>query len=450
MGNILGAYLLPHPPIILKEIGLGQEDKAKETIDGMKTVSKDIRKKSPSTIIIITPHGPLFRDAISISGERDLVGDFSKFGHSELKFEFKNNISLSQKIIEESLRHKIPIVKVDDSTSKEYNIEKSLDHGALVPLYYVNKEYRNYKLVHITYGLLSPEKLFEFGQIIERSVSELDEDVIIIASGDLSHKLSSEGPYNYSPDGKVFDEKIVDMIRTGDIKDIVSFDLDLAESAGECGLRSLMVMAGAVDKYRLETEVISYEGPFGVGYSTAKIDTFIDEDDSANDGDESEYVKLARKSLEYYVRNGESLPEPEEVLGIKKGVFVTIKKNNILRGCIGTISPTRESIELEIIQNAISAGTEDPRFPTVKESELDELSYSVDVLSEPEPISSIDELDIDRYGVIVSSGFRRGLLLPKLEGVGSVEEQVSISLQKASIRPHENYEMERFEVKRYY
>lgn len=443
MANILGAYLMPHPPIILEEIGLGQEENAKDTVNGMKMISSDIRSKAPSTIIIISPHGPLFRDSISISGEKNLYGDFSRFGHSELKFDFKNNLKLTEKIIDESLKQDIPVLEIDKNTAKDYNIDTNLDHGTLVPLYYVNKEYKDYKLIHITYGLLSSDKLFEFGQIVEKSVKELDDDVVIIASGDLSHRLSDDGPYNYSPQGKVFDEKIVTMIREGDIKSIASFDLDLAESAGECGLRSLIIMAGVIDKYRLETELLSYEGPFGVGYSTAKIDLFSDEDESG-------YVKLARKSLEYYIRNGERLPEPQETLGIKKGVFVTIKKNNMLRGCIGTISPTRDSVELEIMQNAISAGTDDPRFPPVKESELDELVYSVDVLEEPESISSMDELDIDRYGVIVTKEYRRGLLLPKLEGVSNVDEQVSIALQKANIKPNEDYKMERFEVKRYH
>lgn len=202
-----------------------------------------------------------------------------------------------------------------------------------------------------------------------------------------------------------------------------------------------MIMAGAIDGYRLETEVSSYEGPFGVGYATAKIDLFEGE---------SSYVKLAKESLESYIRTGKEISTPENISGNKKGVFVTIKKNNLLRGCIGTIEPRRASVEIEIIKNAISAGTEDPRFQAVKESELDDLVYSVDILEEPEPISSLEELDIDKYGVIVFRGMKKSLLLPNLEGINSAEEQVDIALKKAGINPHEEYKMERFEVKRYY
>ncbi|HZJ82548.1 MAG TPA: AmmeMemoRadiSam system protein A [Clostridia bacterium] len=437
MGSILGAYLFPHPPIILEEIGRGEEKKAKGTIEGSKILSQDIKGKSPSTIIVITPHGPLYKDAIAISVEEDLKGDFSRFGHGRLKFQYKNNVGLTNKIIENSFKEGIPIAEVD----------VELDHGVLVPLYFVDKEYSHYKLIHITYGLLSPEILYRFGRIIEKSLVESDEDVVIIASGDLSHRLSDDGPYSYSDRGKEFDEKIVEVIKEGNMKAIISFDLELAEEAGECGLRSLMIMAGAIDSYDLKPEVLSYEGPFGVGYSTARIDIA---GETSIDQEELDYVKLARQSLEHYIIHGEHMPSPEKLKGIEKGVFVTLKQNGSLRGCIGTIQPTQPSVELEIIRNAVLAGTEDYRFDRVREEDLEELVYSVDVLSEPEPIETMEELDIKRYGVIVSKGPRRGLLLPNLEGVNSIEEQVSISLSKAGIHPDEEYKMERFEVSRHY
>lgn len=465
MGKILGAYLLPHPPIIIEEIGKGEEKKAKNTIDGVKAISIDIKKKSPSTIIIITPHGPLFSDAVSISMEEQLTGNFGRFGNDELKFSYSNNLKLVKEIINNSYDEDIRVAEVDEDLARQYNIDKGLDHGALVPLYFVDKEYKDYKLIHITYGILSPKELYKFGSAIERAIIDSDEDVIVIASGDLSHKLSNDGPYAYSPYGKTFDEKIVNIIKEGKMEDIISFDLDLGERAGECGLRSLMIMAGTIGKYKLETEVLSYEGPFGVGYCTAKIDLvgegiekdildIVEKNNKYNLAkireNEHPYVKLARESLEHYVKHGEYLKIPEEILSIRKGVFVTLKKDGMLRGCIGTIEPVEPSIELEIINNAVSAGTKDLRFDMVKDNELGELVYSVDVLSDAEPIKSMDELDVEKYGVIVSTRYKRGLLLPNLEGVDTVEEQVSIALSKANIRPDEDYKMERFEVVRYY
>lgn len=473
MGKVLGAYLFPHPPIILPEIGKGEDRKAEKTIEGAKALSKDIKEKSPSTIIVVTPHGPLFSDAISISIEENLVGSFEKFGYGELKFKFENNIELVKRIINNSVEEEIIIAGIDESFARRYKVEKELDHGTLVPLYFVDKEYKNFKLVHITYGILSPKELYKFGRAIQAAIIDSDEDVVVIASGDLSHKLSDDSPYHHSPKGKIFDEKIVDILKEGTLEDIITFDLELAERAGECGLRSLMIITGILDGYKLKPEVISYEGPFGVGYCTAKADIVDEETGNPLEGkdlldiieenkrskiqksreNESLYTRLARMSLEHYVKYRQYIDPPydlpKEFLSTRKGVFVSLKKDGMLRGCIGTIEATEPNIATEIIKNAVSAGMKDPRFDRVTEYELKDIVYSVDVLSEPEPIKSKDELDVEKYGVIVSYGSKKGLLLPNLEGIDTVDEQIDIALRKANIRPDEKYKMERFEVVRY-
>jgi AmmeMemoRadiSam system protein A len=168
----------------------------------------------------------------------------------------------------------------------------------------------------------------------------------------------------------------------------------------------------------------------------------------------SAYVKLARETIEKYVKTGEKMiPSPDILKKLKNkkaGVFVSLKKFGNLRGCIGTFMPVREDIADEIIENAISAATADPRFPPVKVHELSDLTISVDVLSLPKEISDISELDPKKYGVIVGSGYRKGLLLPDLEGVDTVEEQIDIAKRKAGIYPGEKVKIYRFEVKRYY
>ena len=172
--------------------------------------------------------------------------------------------------------------------------------------------------------------------------------------------------------------------------------------------------------------------------------------------EESVYVRLARETIENYVKQGKiitpplSLPEEEEMINQKAGVFVSLKKNGNLRGCIGTFMPVQENIAQEIIKNAISAAVDDPRFSPVTVSELGDLTISVDVLSPPEEISDIPELDPKKYGVIVSSGYKKGLLLPDLEGVDTAEEQVDIARRKAGIYPDEKVKLYRFEVKRYH
>lgn len=167
-----------------------------------------------------------------------------------------------------------------------------------------------------------------------------------------------------------------------------------------------------------------------------------------------EYVKLAKYTVEEYVRTNKrpALPAdtPGELLEKRAGVFVSIhKKNGELRGCIGTIAPWEKNIAEEIVSNAISASTRDPRFDAVSADELDSLEINVDVLNEPEDISSADELDVKRYGVIVSCGTRRGLLLPDLDGVDTAGQQISIAMRKGGIYPGEDFKLQRFEVVRH-
>jgi AmmeMemoRadiSam system protein A len=163
-------------------------------------------------------------------------------------------------------------------------------------------------------------------------------------------------------------------------------------------------------------------------------------------------VELAKKSVEEFINNKKEIHPPKVLtpeMAAKAGVFVCLKKKGNLRGCVGTFTPCAENVANEIIRNAISAATRDPRFDPVTEGELNELEYSVDVLSPPEKVSDISELDPKKYGVIVAHGSRKGLLLPDLEGVDSVEEQLRIAKMKAWINPDEKVEISRFTVTRY-
>lgn len=295
--------------------------------------------------------------------------------------------------------------------------------------------------------------------------TEPGKNVVFIASGDLSHKVLDSGPYGYAPEGVEFDKQITEAMNSGDFLKFLTFTPEFTEKAAECGLRSCVMMAGALDGKTIESELLSYEGTFGVGYGIASfipsgdnpkrkfLDIYLEQESRRLDSikaNENEYVKLARYSAEHFVRSGRRAKLPDdiskELLDQKAGVFVSLKKHGELRGCIGTIAPVTDSIAEEILRNAVSSCSEDPRFEPVLPDELPELIYSVDVLSPAEPIASPDMLDVKRYGVIVSSGRKRGLLLPNLEGVDTIDQQLSIAMQKAGICKGENYSLERFEV----
>lgn len=468
MGKIVGAYLLPHPPIMIEEIGGRESQKVSDTINSLQKVSKKIASQNPDTVIVITPHGPMFGDAMCFAMEDTHTGSFGRFGAATLKYKFKNDITLADKIMEEADKEGVFCIPFTREMAKTYRADFELDHGAMVPLHFISIDNKNVSLIHITYSGLPIEDHYKLGIAIKRAIESGDRDVVIIASGDLSHRLIHGAPAGYNERGKEYDEYLLETVRRGDVSSFLSTEKGFIEAAGECAYRSLAVMYGCFDKCNLKGEIYSYEGPFGVGYGVAEI-TWSDCDETESrlvehtkkvtDGisnvrkNEDSYVKLARLTLENKVKHNKETKIPhdlsKELLEERAGVFVSLKKNGELRGCIGTIKPTTKSIAHEIMQNAVSAGLNDPRFAPVEEHELDQLVYSVDVLGEAEKIYTKDLLDPKNYGVIVRKGYRTGLLLPNLEGVNTIEEQLSIALRKAGIRETENYEIERFQVIRH-
>lgn len=459
---IIGAFMVPHPPLIIGDIGRGQEMTISKTIAAYREVAKEIARLKPDTIVLTTPHSVMYSDYFHISPGNFASGDFGQFGASQVRMDVKYDSEFVNELVQ-----LLDTNDFEGGTLGER--EKNLDHATMVPLYFINQEYSDYKLVRIGLSGQSLPAHYTLGEYIKQASEQLHRKVVFIASGDLSHKLKDIGPYGYQKEGPEYDKKIMEVMGSGHFLELFDFDNDFCDKAGECGHRSFVIMAGALDRTKVISKELSYEGPFGVGYGVCSYEvTGID--DSRNFGEqyakaadnekdlrianEDAYVQLARRTLETFIKSRKiiSVPDglPEEMLNRQAGTFVSIKKNGRLRGCIGTISATKDCIAEEIIQNAVSAGVHDPRFSPIKEDELSELVYSVDVLGETEPINSKDDLDVKRYGVIVTSGHRRGLLLPNLEGVDTVDEQISISKQKAGIDESEDVMLERFEVVRHH
>lgn len=457
---LIGAFIVPHPPLIVPAIGKGQQKQIQKTIDAYEEVASRIAKLKPETIVVITPHSVVYSDYFHISPGEHAKGDFRDFGAPDVHIEVNYDNQFVQNILVETKREGISA-----GTRGERN--KALDHATMVPLHFVNQYYREYKLVRISPSGFSPLIHYRFGKCIAKAAQK-DERVLIIASGDLSHKLKADGPYGLAKEGAAFDREVTQAMASGDFLRFLTFDENFCEAAAECGLRSFLIMAGALDRKSVTSELLSYEGPFGVGYAVAAF-SIVDQDNSrhfdnileqteaarisALKAREDDYVRLARQSLEHYVKMHKRILRAEvysdELINQRAGVFVSLKMEGRLRGCIGTISPTTACIADEIIQNAVSAGVEDTRFEPVRTSELPFITISVDVLGEAEPIASLDALNAARYGVIVTSKGRRGLLLPNLEGIDTPEQQVHIALNKAGISPNEHYAMERFEVVRH-
>ena len=465
--SLIYCAVCPHPPIVVPEVGGKEAIKVKNTAEAMLEIGRRVKSSGADILIMISPHSPVFEDAIAIHANQQLHGDLGQFGASQVAFSLTNETDLVAAIIKAAEDAGILTAEINRQLANKFHISLELDHGLMVPLYFLRQAAVELPVVAIAIGLLPFEELYAFGMAVQKAVQTYGKKVALLASGDLSHCLKKGAPSGYDPKGEEFDKAIVRLTETADVEGIIRLQPELLERAAECGFRPLVMLFGALEGYQVKSEVLSYEGPFGVGYMTASLTPqetspdrkfshrwveIRDEELSLRRSNESYLVQLARDSLESKI-SGKSMSmdinqAPPE---FKKqaGVFVCIKKQGRLRGCIGTIFPQQKSIAAEAVTNAVSAGLDDHRFSRVRPEELPELVYSVDVLTDPEPINSINELDPLKYGVIVRSGHKTGLLLPNLEGIDSPEQQVEIAREKAGIRASEDISLERFEVIRY-
>lgn len=461
--SVTGAVMVPHPPLIIPEVGLGQEKEIQSTIDAYHQAAAEIASWKPETVVVLSPHSIMYADYFHISPGKGAEGNFRQFRAPQVKIRVEYDTEFVSLLEQEAEAGDLPAGTLGER-------DRFLDHGTMIPLWFLNHYYRDYKVVRIGLSGLPFSRHYMLGQCIRKTAELLDRRIAVIGSGDLSHKLKADGPYGFSKEGPEYDNRIMEVMGRGDFGQLFDFTEEFCEKAAECGHRSFVILAGTLDRTAVKTEKLSHEGPFGVGYGvcvyeaagTAPERDFLRQYEERT-GKEAErrkqmedaYVRLARKTVETYVRTGEkiSVPEglPDEMYSDRAGVFVSLKEEGRLRGCIGTISPVQNNIAEEIIDNAVSAASRDPRFHMVQPEELDQLVYSVDVLGKTEEISSEEELDVTRYGVVVSRGYKRGLLLPNLEGVDTVEDQIAIAKRKAGIpESAQDVRLERFEVVRHF
>ena len=463
--SILGAVAVPHPPIILPEVGRGEEQKISQTTEAYKEIARRIVELNPETIIITSPHSIMYADYFHISPGSKASGDMSQFRAGQVKLSINYDTDFVKRLSADAMAQGVAA-----GTLGERN--PALDHGTMIPLRFLQLaglDFDRVKFIRIGLSGMSAAVHYKFGQIISQVADDLGRKVFFLASGDLSHKLKADGPYGFVEEGPQFDSQVMDNLGGANFLQLLTMDDKFCSRAAECGLRSFWIMAGTLDKHTVRADKLSYQGTFGVGYGIvyfnvggsdsardfgAQLDKFKQYELIKRKSKEDAFVRLARYSLETFVKTHKpaTLPKdlPEELTNRRAGAFVSLHKDGNLRGCIGTIMATRDTLAEEILQNAISACSKDPRFDPVKADELDDIEYSVDVLGEPERIFDVKALDVKRYGVIVENGGRRGLLLPDLEGIDTVEEQIAIAKRKAGIRADEKVALWRFEVVRHH
>ena len=463
--GIVYACISPHPPVIVPEIGRGREAETARTVEALRQVAGELGEQQPEVVLIISPHGPLQADAMGISTASRAIGGFLQWGAPGVSFTFDNDPEAVTLLQEEASAAGVPLTALED-----WGL--NLDWGCTVPLYYLRSGMRGARLVPMAISFLSPQAHYVLGKAVGRALTRLGRTAAIVCSADLSHALLPGAPNGYDPAGHQFDERYHRAVEEWDVDWMLNVDIGFRHHAAEDAVPQTSLLMGALSDLQVHPRVLSYEGPFGVGYLVAAIDVLgpreAGEAETAaargvpvhrTGGPVTEeaaqtvppYVRLAREAVENYTRYHQVV-EPFDLtpeMRRRAAAFVSIKKLGDLRGCIGTVEPAYVDLAHEIINNAIAAATRDPRFEAVAESELPNLTYSIDVLSPPERIDGPEALDPRCYGVIVQSGRRRGLLLPDLPGVDSVEEQVAIARAKGGILPGEPADLYRFQVERY-
>jgi aromatic ring-opening dioxygenase LigB subunit len=265
MGEVVFGCLTPHPPLIVPDIGKGEERAIQKTIDAMVQLAAAMAGSKPESCLVISPHGESHSDAMGILTAPGSTGDLKTWGVRGPTQHFNNDPGLVELIVKQSRAASIPIRSIAEN-------RYTLDHGVMVPLHFLTNSLSGARLVPLTFSWLPLLQHFDFGKAIHRAIIQTDRKVAVIASGDMSHRLKAQPPYGYDPASEIFDGTIVRALTEYDVKAILNLDPKVIERAGECGLRSILILLGILDGLKVKSKVLSYEGPFGVGYLVASFE----------------------------------------------------------------------------------------------------------------------------------------------------------------------------------
>jgi len=263
MPGIVFAGIAPHPPLLVPEVGGSRIEQVADSQRALREFSRRLIATQPETVIVISPHSPLDPHAFTARASQELKGDFRDFHAPGVKLKFRNDLELLDAIKAAAAHETVEL--------RELGRDYPLDHGAMVPLYYLHEAGWDGPVIVIGFTLESNQKHLAFGRAIEQATRAINRRAALVASGDLSHRLIVGGPYEYEPLAHLFDEQVVDAIAGGNPDGIINIDPGLRDRAGECGYRSIVIALGSAGENLRDHQVLSYEGPFGVGYMVAVL-----------------------------------------------------------------------------------------------------------------------------------------------------------------------------------
>lgn len=445
--SVACAVLMCHAPIVIPQIAGKRARDCAATTRAMQEVAAALVAHEVDVCVVVSPHAPRDRTRWGIGFAETLEGSFARFGHPELAQSFNGAPHAAALLAHCAERRGLEthLASCDD-----------LDHGAMVPLHFLREAGYHGRIVLVALPYPHAGSELVFGAAIREAAEGSDQRWAVLASGDMSHRLTHDAPAGYTPRGREFDQQFVALLRRGDLRDAITLPEDLVTAVAEDVVQSTAVAAGAIAFDAHGARVIEYEGPFGVGYCEALLFSHGTEQprEKAREPDitpadaRQRLVELAVAAIEAQL-TGELMaaPELDPPWNAPRAVFVTLRSpDGALRGCIGRTEPLAGTLAAEIIDCATAAATRDHRVLPVDSSELAALQVEVSLLSPIVPIANHEELDPARFGVVVKLGTRRGVLLPGIEGIATVADQLAVALHKARIDPSAPYEIACFTV----
>ncbi len=438
---------MPHAPVLVPEVARHRAPKAAATVQAMETAARRIVRARPDSIVLISPHAPRPNRGFAFFKEPRVHGSFEPFGAPMAGVDLPGDPAFGNALGRELRNDRIDLWEIPGGP---------LDHGALVPLWFLQRAGWNGPVLVLSLakpGSVSGRGVEALGRAAAAAARACCRSAALIASGDMSHRLKPGAPAGFDPRAADFDRALIAALKSrGGLEAIQNLDPGLTDLAAEDATESIRFALAAAAGADTTTgrDVLSYEGPFGVGYGVAMLY------ESAAPPPPPLLVRVARRSLETALRpGGGDDPAPPDAALVdvpgSHGVFVTLRTAaGGLRGCMGSLQPREPDIARETWRLARAAAFEDPRFERLQARELDGIRIDVSVLDTPESVDSDEDFDPARYGVIAASPEgRRGVLLPAIEGVDSVAAQKEIALKKAGIPPGAPVAWRRFGVRKF-
>jgi len=435
----IAAGLLPHAPIIVPAVAGSRAPAVAATTAAARQLAREVLTHDPQAVVITAPHGLRHPSAATLQIAPNVTGSLGDFGADEVAVSLPVDRELASAFEEAAHDLDIPVHSRD---------ARRLEYSTVVPLSFLCEAGWDGPTVVVSLPYPGTGDPVALGRALAAAARRLGRHLLVLASGDMSHRLTRDAPAGFDPEGRLFDEEVAGLLRSGHLRDLLTLDPHRVERAGEDCVDSLLFAAATFDFAPVGPRLLSYEGPFGVGYGVALLTGAAVAATRARD-----LPELARQAIQTYVGERRVTHPPPDLapeVHDRAALFVTLlTPAGELRGCIGSLEPATENLATETIDRAIAAATADPRFAPVTAGEVPGLTIEVSILTPPEPVDSIDALDPRHYGVVVEDGGRRGVLLPALAGIDDADRQVAVARRKAGIPPGQPVRLSRFEVVKY-